>query len=525
MRKIYINGEFITLENNEIEAILIENEKIKNIGTKEEILKLKDKDTKIIDLEGKTMMPAFIDSHSHFFAVANNLLQVSLENCRTIKEIQNKLLRYKNENNIEEGKWIIACGYDHNKLAEKRHITKTELDEIISNNPIVIHHKSGHNGVLNSKGLEWLNITKETIPPFGGKIEKIDNELTGYLEENAFIEVVKKIPMASLEDLVKLCDKAQKKYASYGITTLQEGMMVKELIPIYKKIVEDKRLYLDVIAYMDKNAEKEIEENFKENIKNYKNNFKIGGVKIFLDGSPQSRTAWMRTPYINDEKYFGYGTMNDEEVIKDVLVAFEERLQILAHCNGDRAAEQYINAVKSTNKKINEIRPVLIHGQLLGTDQLKDVKENGIIPSFFIAHIYHWGDIHIKNFGFERASKISPAGSSVQNEMKFTFHQDAPVIEPNMFETIWCAVNRKTKNGEILGEEEKITVLEAIKAVTINAAYQYFEEDYKGSIKEGKLADLIIVDKNPLKVEKDDIRNIKVLETIKRGKTIMKAIL
>lgn len=421
MRKIYINGEFITLENNEIEAILIENEKIKNIGTKEEILKLKDKDTKIIDLEGKTMMPAFIDSHSHFFAVANNLLQVSLENCRTIKEIQNELLRYKNENNIEEGKWIIACGYDHNKLAEKRHITKTELDEIISNNPIVIHHKSGHNGVLNSKGLEWLNITKETIPPFGGKIEKIDNELTGYLEENAFIEVVKKIPMASLEDLVKLCDKAQKKYASYGITTLQEGMMVKELIPIYKKLVEDKRLYLDVIAYMDKNAEKEIEENFKENIKNYKNNFKIGGVKIFLDGSPQSRTAWMRTPYINDEKYFGYGTMN--------------------------------------------------------------------------------------------------------NEMKFTFHQDAPVIEPNMFETIWCAVNRKTKNGKILGEEEKITVLEAIKAVTINAAYQYFEEDYKGSIKEGKLADLIIVDKNPLKVEKDDIRNIKVLETIKSGKTIMKAIL
>lgn len=300
-------------------------------------------------------MPAFIDSHSHFFAVANNLLQVSLENCRTIKEIQNELLKYKNENNIEEGKWIIACGYDHNKLAEKRHITKTELDEIISNNPIVIHHKSGHNGVLNSKGLEWLNITKETIPPFGGKIEKIDNELTGYLEENAFIEVVKKIPMASLEDLVKLCDKAQKKYASYGITTLQEGMMVKELIPIYKKLVEDKRLYLDVIAYMDKNAEKEIEENFKENIKNYKNNFKIGGVKIFLDGSPQSRTAWMRTPYINDEKYFGYGTMNDEEVIKDVLVAFEERLQILAHCNGDRAAEQYINVVKSTNKNINEI--------------------------------------------------------------------------------------------------------------------------------------------------------------------------
>lgn len=522
MNKIYMNGEFITLENKEIEAILVEDGKIKKTGTKDEILKLKDEETKIIDLEEKTMMPAFIDPHSHFFAVANSLLQVSLEKCKSIKEIQDELLKYKNENHIEEGKWIIACGYDHNLLVEKRHITKKELDEIIPNNPIIIHHKSGHNGVLNSKGLEWLNITKETIPPFGGKIEKINDELTGYLEENAFIEVVKKIPMANLEDLVALCERAQKKYASYGITSIQEGMMVKELMPIYKKLVEDKKLYLDVIAYMDKKAEEEIKENFKENIKKYKNHFKIGGIKIFLDGSPQSRTAWMRTPYIDDKEYYGYGTMNDDDVKKDVESAYEEKLQILAHCNGDKAAEQYINAIKSTNKNIEEIRPVLIHGQLLGTDQLKEVKENVIIPSFFIAHIYHWGDIHIKNFGFERASKISPAGSAMQNDIKFTFHQDAPVIEPNMFETIWCAVNRKTKDGKILGEEEKISVLDAIKAVTINSAYQYFEENYKGSIKEGKFADLIIVDKNPLKVEKEEIRNIKVLETIKSGETVWK---
>ncbi len=522
MKKIYINGEFITLEDNEIEAILIKDEKIEKVGTKEEILKLKDEETEVIDLCGKTMMPAFIDPHSHFFAVANNLLQVSLENCKNIKEIQEKLLKYKSENNVQDEKWIIASGYDHNILDEKRHITKLELDRVIPNNPVIIHHKSGHNGVLNSKGLEWLNITKDTIPPFGGKIEKVNNELTGYLEENAFIENVKKIPMASLEDLVELCEKAQKKYASYGITTLQEGMMVKELIPIYKKLVDDKKLYLDVIAYMDKKAESEIKEVFEENIKKYKNHFKIGGIKIFLDGSPQSRTAWMRTPYVGDENYFGYGTMNDEDVEKDVEIAYDEKLQILAHCNGDKAAEQYINAIKATNKDIKEIRPVLIHGQLLGTDQIEELKKYGIIPSFFIAHIYHWGDIHINNFGFERASAISPAGTSVKNGLKFTFHQDAPVIEPNMFETIWCAVNRKTKEGKVLGEEEKITVLDAIKAVTINSAYQYFEEDFKGSIKEGKYADLIILDKNPLKVNSDDIRNIKVLETIKNGKTIMK---
>lgn len=520
MKKIYINGDFITLENNEIEAVLIENDIIKKVGKKGEILSLKDNNTEIVDLNGKTMMPAFIDSHSHFFAMANNLLQISLDGCTSFKEIQEKILKYKAENNIEKGKWISANGYDHNSLIERKHITKKELDEILPDNPIVIQNKSGHNGILNSMGLKMLNIAKDTVSPAGGRIEKINNELTGFLEENAFIENVKKVPMPNLEELVESVRRAEKEYASYGITTVQEGMFVKELIPIYKKIVEEKRLTLDVVAFMDKNAKKEIEKSFLNNIRKYENNFKIGGIKIFLDGSPQAKTAWMRTPYIDDENYFGYGTMNDEDVESAVRLAEKENLQILAHCNGDKAAEQYINSIKKVGKEIKKIRPVLIHGQLLGTDQLKEIKELEIIPSYFIAHIYHWGDIHIKNFGFERASKISPAGSSKKEDVLFTFHQDSPVIEPNMFETIWCAVNRKTKSNVVLGEEEKIDVLEAIKAVTINAAYQYFEEDSKGSIKEGKLADLIIVDKNPLKVDKDKIKDIQVLETIKRGKLI-----
>ena len=153
---------------------------------------------------------------------------------------------------------------------------------------------------------------------------------------------------------------------------------------------------------------------------------------------------------------------------------------------------------------------------------LQSIKRLGIIPSFFVAHVYYWGDVHIKNFGLKRAERISPAGSSSKRNILYTFHQDSPVIEPNMFETIWCAVNRKTKEGKILGENEKISVIEAIKALTINAAYEYFEENEKGSIKEGKLANLIVINKNPLKVNKDEIRDIKVLETIKNGKTIYK---
>lgn len=275
MKKIYFNGDFITLEADNVEAILIDNGIIKAVGSKEEILKMKDEQTELVDLKGKTMMPAFIDAHSHFFAVANNFLQASLDGCTSFKEIQEVILKYKKENNIEDGKWILTNGYDHNILKENKHITKLELDEALPNNPVVIQHKSGHNGVFNSLGLKILDITSKTISPEGGVIEKRNGELTGYLEENAFIENIKRVPMPGIEELVKSAKKAEKEYASFGITTVQEGMMTKELIPIYNKLVSDNLIDLDIVAFMDEKAINEIEKTFPDNIKEYKNNFKI----------------------------------------------------------------------------------------------------------------------------------------------------------------------------------------------------------------------------------------------------------
>ena len=241
MKKILYNADFITLENpnKDINAIFINNGKIEKIGKEKEILSLQDSKTEIIDLSGKTVMPSFIDAHSHFFAVANDLSQVNLNNCRSFKDIQNKILEYIKSNNIKQNQWIIANNYDNNNLQEGRNITKEELDKI-TNNPIVIKHKSGHSGVLNSKGLQMLNITENTTNPDGGKIEKKDGKLTGYLEENAFIENIKKIPMASEDELLNNIKLAQEKYASYGITTVQEGYLTKELIPIYRRIIENK---------------------------------------------------------------------------------------------------------------------------------------------------------------------------------------------------------------------------------------------------------------------------------------------
>ena len=517
MKKIYYNGDFITVENKDVEAIVTENGIITKVGKKEAILNLKDNEAELINLHGNTMMPAFIDTHGHFFAVANNMLNVSLSECKSFNDIKSKLYNYKTKGNIQDGEWIVANGYDHNNLQDGKNITKEILDSIICNNPVIIQHTSGHSGILNSMALDKLNITANTKSPEGGKIEKIDNKLTGYLEENAFLEYQKKVPMPNKEKLLKSLINAQYKYASYGITTIQEGYMMDELINIYKELVSKKTLFLDVVAYTDEKLDSKIRVEFPNNIKKYYNNFKVGGFKIFLDGSPQSRTAWMRTPYIDNENYYGYGTMKDSEVEFAIKKALEKEMQILVHCNGDKAAEQYINSIKNINQNVSKIRPVLIHGQLLGVDQLKEIKELGIIPSYFIAHTYYWGDVHIKNFGFDRASKTCPLKSSLNKNIIFTLHQDVPVVEPNMFETIWCAVNRITKTEMILGKDERIDVLDAIKAVTINAAYQYFEEDKKGSIKEGKKADLIIIDKNPLKIDKSELNKIKILETIKNG--------
>ena len=549
------------------QAVCYENGIIQKVGNNDEILELKDKNTKVIDMEGKTILPSFVDAHSHFSAVANSFLQVDLNECRSFEEIKNKILEYKSKNSIADNEWIIANGYDNNILKEQRHPDINFLDTLKIENPIVLKHKSEHMGVFNKKALEALEINETTKSPEGGKIEIKDGKLTGYLEETAFVNYLKKVPMPSMDKLLKAYEKAQDEYLSYGITTVQEGYMSKELLNIYKELIKQNKLKLDVVGYPDYDSIKEYVYAFPESYKNYNKHFKILGIKMILDGSPQGRTAWMKEPYEpekqnttekkaekldsienkesyeNEKSYKGYPAMKYEDIVRNIKFAKENGLQILAHSNGDAAAEEYIKALQECEKnepsyskqeniqmqeyvqqentlnnnnaqKIKDLRPIIIHAQLISKEDLLKAKEIGAIPSFFVAHVYYWGDVHLKNFGEKRASRISPVKEAVDNNMIFTLHQDSPIIKPNMLETIWCAVKRQTKSGKILGQDERISVYDALKGVTINAAYSYFEETKKGSIEEGKKAQFVILDKNPLEVPVDEIPNIKIIETI-----------
>lgn len=521
--QLYTNGTIITMVKEQTaEAVLTDQGKIAAVGKMSDMLAICP-DAELIDLGGATMMPAFIDAHSHFSSYAASFLQAALEECVSFAEIGREIQDFLQSNRIKPGEWMLAKGYDHNFLEEKAHPSLALLDYYAPENPLVLQHASGHVGVFNTLALEKLGLTPQTPSPEGGRIEQRDGRLTGYMEENAFFFYLKQVPMSGMETMLEAYKKAQRSYASHGICTIQEGMTVKEMLPLYRYMLSQNMLYLDVVAYAALTDAKAIFEEFPEAVKKYSGHFKLGGCKLFLDGSPQGRTAWMRTPYLGDDPdYCGYGTMKDEELYSAALAAAREGIQLLAHCNGDAAAQQYLDALERVSREadVSAIRPVMIHAQLLDRDQLPAVKQLGVIPSFFVAHVCHWGDVHIKNFGLNRASRISPTMSALKNDILFTFHQDSPVIEPDMLESVWCAVNRQTKAGVPLGYGERISVYEALKAVTINAAYQYFEEDTKGSIAPGKNADFVILDKNPLAADPMSLRDIKVLKTIHLGELI-----
>lgn len=484
------------------EAVLLENGKILAVGKNTEFETTPCEKT---DLGGKTVLPSFIDAHSHLSGCAAAFLQVDLSKAQSFDDIAQAIKRFKTENGLQGGAWIIAAGYDHNQLREHAHPQKQQLDALFPDNPVLLQHRSGHFGVMNSAALHQTAAAESN---------------TGVLGEGVYLAALKKVPMPDTKSYCAAFQKAQQKYAAYGITTVQEGMLVRELLPVYQELVSTHQLFLDVVAYTAPADAAVICKAFPAP----RGHFRVGGYKIFLDGSPQCKTAWMTAPY-RDGHTYGEQIMKDSEVEAALSAAVKNGVQLLAHCNGDAACKQFIRAVEKTKKNGDTaaLRPVMIHAQFLHRNQLRAVKRLGIIPSFFVAHVLYWGDVHIANLGLERAQYLSPARSALQEGILFTLHQDAPVIEPDMLETVSCAVNRKTASGTILGKSESLPVYEALKAITYNAAYQYGELHYKGSIKAGKSADFVVLEENPLTVKPEQISQIQVLQTVKNGKSVFKA--
>jgi predicted amidohydrolase YtcJ len=515
------------------EAIVIKDGKIEFLGSAADAMKAAGKGHQMIDLEGKTMLPGFIDAHGHAFnsgmmEIAAPLLPAPDGNCNSIsKLIENmKVWKDKNPNVIKKYNVILGMGYDDSQLEDQRHPTADDLDKISTEIPVLAVHQSNHLASMNHKALELVGYIKGVKDPKGGVIRRVPGTdiPNGVLEEMAFfMPLLKLMGQVDSTSNIALAKAGMNSYIKFGYTTAQEGRATRDACEIWKILGKSGELKIDVTAYPD--LQVEMDYMLKEGTqKAYTNHYRTAGIKLSLDGSPQGKTAWLSKPYTSGPKgNVGYPAIaEDAEVQRLIDTAFVHNWQILAHCNGDAAGDQYLNALSNAAKKYGSKgrRDVMIHAQTARFDQLDRMKELGVIPSFFGMHTYYWGDIHVKNLGKERAYRISPAATAKKKGLIFTEHHDSPIVYPNSIMILHAVVNRTSRSGQVIGPDERISPYDALKSITSWAAYQCFEEDLKGELSVGKLADFVILDKNPLKVDPMTLKDIVVMETIKEGNSI-----
>jgi predicted amidohydrolase YtcJ len=523
---LYSGGDILTMVGETpqfAEAILVEGETIRFVGSKAEALKKADKNHVKVDLAGQTLMPGFIDGHAHFSnfasqAVGALLLPPPDADAKNIPVIIKRLQDWNTAENSALTGWIFGTGFDDSVIEERRFLTKHDLDKVSTEYPVMITHISGHFAVVNSKGLELLKISQDTPDPEGGLIRRED----GSTEPNGVLE-----ELAAIPHMMKAISPASPEVAlSYGFTTTQEGRAMSNH-EFLTSMAEQQKLKIDVISYIDYLfVDQYMDSKWYGN--GYVNRYKIGGMKVTLDGSPQGRTAWRTKPYLVPpfgaaEDYTGYPAIPDDgELTKIYGKAFQNDWQILTHANGDAAMDQMIRTLKPLTEKYGNTdrRFVLIHGQYVREDQLDSYRELDIITTLFPLHTFYWGDWHSEIIGEELGLQISPVRTALNKGLKITIHSDAPVALPNLMRVVWTAVNRTSSSGNIIGEGERLTPYEALQAITIWSAYQHFEDKTKGSLETGKLADFIVLDKNPVEIPVDSLKDVQVMQTIKSGQVV-----
>lgn len=537
---IYFGGDILTMEGDSVhytEAVAVKDGKIVFVGSKADAEKMKGDSTAMNDLQGKTMVPGFIEGHSHFVSAMG---MASQANCFAppagqAKDVDGVIAALKDiqtKKNFAKGEVIMGYGYDENQMPGGRVLNRDDLDKAFPDNPVIVIHVSQHGCVLNSLAMRKYGYNNKTVTPAGGIIVRKPgtNEPYGLIMETAFIPVFSNFPKPTGDQQLQQIKDGQMIYAEAGVTTAQEGATHKADMDILTNGAKNNAFFIDVVSYPFILDLRNILVNhpFSE-FGTYNSHFKIGGVKIVTDGSPQGKTAFFTTPYLTggptgQKNWVGEPIFPQDSISAWVKWIYGAKVQLLMHANGDAAIDMVIKAHQyaSGSDSAADRRTTIIHSQFIRQDQLNKFKTYNIIPSMFAEHVFYFGDTHIQNRGLKQASIISPLNTAFKMGLQPTNHTDFNVLPIDQMMVVWCAVNRTTRTGVVLGANERITPYQALQCITINGAHQYFEEAKKGSIKKGKLADLVILDKNPLKVDPLTIKDIKVTETIKEGKSVFK---
>ena len=538
---LYVGGDIVTINPVQptAEALAVKDGKILAVGDRADLEAAhKGAATTVVDLGGKSLLPAFLDAHSHYVSSLSAASQAKVYAPpagpgKDVPSILAAIEQFRAARNVPKGELIMAYGYDDTVMPDGRLLNRDDLDGAFPDNPVIVGHVSMHGAVLNSAALKMFGYSARTETPPGGIIVRKPgtSEPYGLIMETAFLPVFTNLPRPDPEQLAALSRAAQLLYAEAGVTTAHEGATHAKELEAMKRVSAGGANIIDVIAYpFILDLDEVLKHNPVETWGKYDHRLKIGGVKITIDGSPQGRTAFFTTPYLTggpggQQDWRGELTFPPETINQMVKRVYDLGVPLNLHANGDGAIDAFLEAHETVaaDDPGKDRHVTMIHAQFTRPDQLDKYVKYRITPSFYTEHTFYFADAHIANRGREQAMYISPMRDAIDRGLKPTNHTDFYVAPLDQMFMLWTAVNRISRSGEVIGAGQRVTPLEGLQAMTINVARQYGEQDSKGSLEPGKLADLVILDRNPLEVEPMSIRDIRVVETIKEGTTIYRA--
>jgi predicted amidohydrolase YtcJ len=525
-----LNGKIVTVDANNsiVEAVAVKGNRIVATGQTSEISRLVGDGTEVIDLRGKTVLPGLIDTHTHPNAAAVRLYEI---NCRSppVRSIS-QILEMVAEKAYELGpdRWIQGANYNDIKLEERRHITRWELDEAAPENPVFINKETGHLYVVNSKALELAGIARDTPDPPGGSIDRgADGKATGLLYETAGSLVSNMMPPYSVDEIAEGLRKVWRQFSEWGITTTHDASAHRDAIRAYQRLlsegVRQVRTLLMVSARRPDGTDPlrsmidlGIESGYGDDW------LRVMSLKIMGDGSGSGGSAAVYTPQHRGMKDLGLMTTSPEEIERLTIGAHMAGLRVSIHSIGDRGIDIALDAIEKAQslKPVPGMRHRIEHNSVCTPRQLERIKALGVAPSSSIGYMYGIGGDYVENFGPERIRWLHPHRTMQERGIVAGGNNDYPVTDYSPMVQIYEAVVRKTRTGRSVSPEEAIGVLDAIKVYTWNGAYLGNEEDIKGSIEPGKLADMVVLDRDILEVPLEEIKDINVLTTIVDGRIV-----
>ncbi|SEH98483.1 hypothetical protein SAMN05192559_106273 [Halobacillus karajensis] len=523
--KVFINGEVVTVDHNFSvqEALAIKGRHILDVGSTSHMMSLVDNETEVIDLEGRSLLPGFIDSHAHLELYGTNQLGVNLKN---VKDIDNVIEKLKERAKATpNGAWIRGWGYNQNQLAEQRHLTKWDLDKVSTSHPIIVVRTCGHISCVNSKALEIAGLTNTSKDPSGGSYLRKGGELTGLLLEAAHMEMFQ-LADYSEDDVMLGLQTASDHFLQKGITSAHDagGYGSKHISYLQKAVQEGKiqqRLYVMFGSLYDSPAV--VEAGLKSGITTGLGNeyFRIGPAKVFIDGSSSGPTCKTRKPYTSNPEDSGILYMNQEELDSHLLPSHKAGWQITSHAMGDEAVDMLLHTIERAldQKPASQHRHRLEHAGITPPDLLQRIQTTQALPIPNPAFLYEFGDGYLRDYG-ERVHHFFPLKSYSELGIPFAIGSDSPITTVDPLVGIHAAVNRKSKQGNTIGADQMITVEEAIRAYTWGGAYASFEEEIKGSLEAGKLADLTLLDQSILSCAPENLKDIQVEMTVLDGNIV-----